>query len=123
MAFSDPSAALRLSLLSRELLKRCPHRARHISKLQGDQPVPPTYEYTEARPMPRLDDIYFSMPLRLGMELDVPVADYALRSDFAHRSGHGDAKLIVDPRLAVVFHRYAEGATVAAGAGEQDGLR
>jgi len=63
------------------------------------------------------------MPLRLRVELDVPAADYPLRSDLAHSTGHGDTKLIVDARLAVVFHRHAEGATVAAGAGEQDRLR
>jgi len=48
------------------------------------------------------------------MELDVPAANDALRSDLAHCSGHRDTKLILRARLAVVFHRHAEGATVAA---------
>jgi hypothetical protein len=77
-----------------------------------------SHEYTEARRKPRLRVIYFNVPLRLRMELDVPGADYALRSNLAHRTGHRDTKLIVDARLAVVFHRHAEGATGAAGAGE-----
>src|SRR5674476_110682 len=50
----------------------------------------------------------------LFMELDVPAANDALRSDLAHCSGHPHTTLILPPRLAVVFHRHAEGATVAA---------
>jgi hypothetical protein len=69
------------------------------------------------------DPVVSGQPLL--MELDVPVADYTLRSELDHYStdGHRDTKLIVDARLAVVFHCHAEGATVAAGAGEQDRLR
>src|ERR1035437_4755506 len=60
---------------------------------------------------------------RLLMELYVPAANDALRSDLAHCTGHRDTKLIARARLAVVFHRHAEGATGATGAGEQDRLR
>src|ERR1700693_374165 len=82
-----------------------------------------SHAYTEARHKPRPREIYFSMSLRLRrMKLDVPAADHALRSDLAHCSGHRDTKLIARARLAVVFHRHAEGATDAAGAGEQDRL-
>src|SRR4029077_12243547 len=81
-----------------------------------------SHEYIEARHKPRLCAIHFRMPPRLRMELDVPVADYALRSDLAHRTGHRDAKLIVDARLAIVLYGHTEGAIVAAGAGEQDRL-
>ena len=58
----------------------------------------------------------------LFMELDVPAANDALRSELAYCTGHRDTELVARARLAVVLHRHAEGATVAAGAGEQDRL-
>src|SRR5450830_776162 len=66
------------------------------------------------------------MPLRLRMELDVPAADDALRSDLAHWTGHRDTELIARAGLAVVFRRDAEGAgrrAAVPGAGEPDSLR
>jgi hypothetical protein len=60
------------------------------------------------------------------MELDVPVADDALRPGLEQPTGHRDPELIAPAGLAVVFHRHAEGArrqVAAAGAGEPDGLR
>jgi hypothetical protein len=70
-----------------------------------------------------LFSILLLSPHNLFMELDVPVADDALRPDLGQPTGHRDTELVAGAGLAVVFHRHAEGATVAAGAGKQDRLR